>query len=250
MPITMTSLTSGADDTNQETYVTASISPPANELILVAVQGGSTVDPVVSSITGNDLTYTEVATVVIDGNRRITLFRAMGAAPSAGAVTIVIPAVGVYCHWSIASFAGVNTGGTHGSAAIVQSATNTADAATSLTVTLAAFAGAGNATYGCLGRSTGAEDPITVGTGFTEIHEVATATNLGSTQSQWRNDNDTSVDWSWSSGSEPAGIAVEIGAAASAGSGRTKHFYSRYRYLYRVSNRSSRLIERLRSDHV
>lgn len=215
-----TGLTSGLADNAATSYATASVTPTANRLVLVAVHSANQNEtPGTPTLSGNGLTYVQVATVLFDTiaapDGRLTLFRAMGAAPSAGAITISFTANQDGANWSVVECSGTDTGGTNGSAAVVQSATNRTNSASSLTVTLAAFGSTDNATYGAF--AIGATQALVQGTGFTEIHEVQSSdTPARSTMTEWRNDNDTSVDGSWASLNTAAGIAIEIKAAAAA----------------------------------
>lgn len=176
-----------------------------------------------SSVTGNGLTWVQVATVAFDTagaiRSTLTLLRALGAAPSAGAVTINFAATHHSSSWSVIEFSGVDTGGTDGSAAVVQSVTDlsASDADGILSVALAAFGSANNATYGMFGSNGSAG--FTPGLGFTEIHDVPQATSPTSVlMTEFRVDNDTSVDATRDGGSalDLGGIAVEIKAGASA----------------------------------
>lgn len=136
-------LTTGGNLSNASSYQTASVAPTADNLVLIAV--ASKVDlgvaPNAPSLTGNGLTYVQVDTEVYDNSgldrRRITLFRAMGSAPTAGKVTIDFGGQEQdRCSWTMVEFEGVDTGGTHGSAAIVQSESDSDTDVGSLTVTL------------------------------------------------------------------------------------------------------------------
>lgn len=214
-------LTSGGSDTNTDTFTTASITPGADQLILAAFVGhriGSASDMGTVTASGNGLTWVEIANdITADGDLRITLFRAMGSSPSSGTVTFTCSNSASNAEWSIVQFDNVDTSGTNGSGAIVQSAKNKASSGTSLTVTLGAFSDANNATYGAFGIQ--ANETHTPGSGFTELHDQASPTEAGSVGTQWRAENDTTVDMSWTSSVNNAGIAVEIkpaGAAAAA----------------------------------
>ena len=221
----MTLLTSGGSSTDTTSYTTASITPSASKLILAAVVNwcnNASTAPTIA--VANGLTWVEVLTnpyVSGDTSRRITLFRAMGAAPTTGAYTITTPANTFGCHWAIIEFGNVNTGGTHGSSAVVQSAEAESTGSTTITVTLGAFGSTNNATFGCFGSATTATT-WTPGTGFTEISDGGS--DGQSLLTEWRVDNDTSVDATASTlgGVGIAGIAIEIAevvvsAAAAAG---------------------------------
>lgn len=208
MAVTALHLTTSNEEDNLTSYPTASISPSGNKLILAVV--GSSVSsgtPNTPTLTGNGLTWVEVASIATTVTR-ITVFRAMGASPSAGAVTIDFAAqTQSRCFWSISEFDGVDTGGANGENAVVQSATGNATSGTSLVVTLAAFGSATNAAFGGLFKQT--VEAITEGSGFTELAE-SQGTGLV-IQSEWKDSEDTSVDWSWATAAtRVGGIAVEI----------------------------------------
>ncbi|MDO8640929.1 MAG: hypothetical protein Q7R33_05245 [Nitrosarchaeum sp.] len=211
MPITvgMTNLTSGGGK-NTLTFNTASITPSANKLILLSVtayDGDSVVPEPTAS--GCGLTWVKIDTIVsADTLRRVILFRAMGSSPITGAITITFSAAPWGCTWGISEFVNVDTSGTYGSGAIVQSAKNGTAGAESLTVTLAAFSSVNNATFGAFGGS----HTETPGAGFTQINTAQTDTGqwYESTNSQqWRDNNDTTVDATCAYG-DIHGIAVEI----------------------------------------
>lgn len=216
MAVSGTNLTSGSD-TNAglaSSINTASITPSANALVILSVC--DSVNQGVPTITGNGLTWVEIGSTT--GVRRLRHFRAMGASPSAGAVTIDYGAgvPNALC-WSIDEFTGVDTGGTNGSAAVRQYTTNvSAGPATAQSVTLAAFDDAGNGTFGCFHAHGGAYT-YTPGTGFTELADVNVTDVPHALTTEWRNDNDTSVDATCSTSSTYHGAAFEIVAAAAGG---------------------------------
>src|SRR5438132_12326875 len=117
MAIVNTNLTSGGNGSGfSNSDNTASIAPSANQLVLAWVAHDVTSGtPNTPTLTGCSLTWVLVATAV-SGITRISLFRALGAAPTTGAVTIDFGGqTQNEEHWSISQFAGVNTGGTNGS---------------------------------------------------------------------------------------------------------------------------------------
>ena len=224
MAITAAALTGSNSTTDASSYNTASITPTADRLVLAAVLSKKASAPDTPTLSGNGLTWVQVATVTFHtiGTPilRLTLFRAMGASPSTGAVTIDFGgATQLSCAWSLVEFADIDTGGTNGSAAVVQSATNAADAVAAqalLTVTLAAFGSAGNATYGAFGSSNVTTTETVVGSGFTQLHRTG-GVDPRTLLTEWRADNDTSVDAENDEASDTrdmAGIAVEIKAVS------------------------------------
>lgn len=147
MAIARTSLTTGSDTTNTTAYTTASISPTAGALILVAVGAtvGSGTTPAIS-VTGLGLTWVQVDQTVA-GFRSVHLFRAMGT-PTAGAITITGASQLSSCLWQVTEFTGVDTSGTNGSGAIVQSVQSSPASSASCSVPFGSAVTSGNATFG------------------------------------------------------------------------------------------------------
>jgi hypothetical protein len=144
------------------------------------------------------------------------VFRALGASPSSGTIAIDFGGQNqTDVVWVLDQLSGIDTSGTNGSGAAVQSVSNTDETgtATSLTVTLAAFGSANNATFGAF-SNTVTGSTVTAGSGFTISGNVASGTNIRGT-TEFRNDNDTTVDMSWSASSDQfGGIGIEVKAAA------------------------------------
>jgi len=223
--VTQALLTNAESQTNGTGFTTASVSPTGDYLQLLAVHGSNTGGggaPAVPSISGNGLTWVLIAEADTDTSySSVFLFRAMGASPSTGTITITYAETMDDCQWSLSEFTGVDTGGTNGSAAIVQSAVNTVGVTASITATLAAFGSANNATYGAFGQlyaGDGTPPSATPGTGFTEITEDGfdDGSYTSGLQTQWRDDNDTTVDITWDSSYDCGVVAVEIKAGAAA----------------------------------
>lgn len=221
MAVSGSLLTADFDDTDTTSWATASISPGANKLILAAVvttrTGASTT---VVSASGCGLTWVAVGTPLqfdteSTPRSRLSLFRAMGASPSAGAVTF---STGANSHtgarWIVSEYDGVDTSGADGSGAIVQSVTNPGRAGTP-SVTLAAFGDVGNGAYAAF-----SQDPNELvnefEAGWTQLAEVVSAAPAMYLVAGWRADNDTvprltdvvnaSTDW--------GAVGAELKAAA------------------------------------
>src|SRR3990167_6411072 len=186
MAITQNTLTGAAATGNATSFITASISPGANRLILAFVFGFRTITAdATPTLSGNGLTWVNADHRGLGcSNENSTIFRAMGASPSAGAVTIDYGAnTHDACVWSIMEFDGVDTSGTNGSCAVVQIvAGNAATCAdTAVTATLAAFGSVDNATYfACRWYDQTAPGQLTAASpnaGFTEIHDILTRTD-------------------------------------------------------------------------
>lgn len=211
-------LAASFSDTDANSYNTASISPTANSLILAAVTNFKSGTPDTPALSGNGLTWVQIGSPVNYDNagtqQSLSLFRAMGASPSTGAVTIGYSGVTqLGTSWVISQFSGVDTSGTNGSGAIVQSGTATVPAAggTTITVNLAAFGSTDNVGFGAFGLS--GTGPFTVGSGFTSLGTTANTAPASASMAEWKL-NDNSVDATiGASGPQLGAIAVEIKAA-------------------------------------
>ena len=213
------SLTIGQSSTDANSYATASITPGANRLILAWVENNKATAADLPTLSGNGLTWVQVSTVTFNtiatGFNRLTLFRAMGAAPTAGAVTISFAGVTqTACLWSIVEFSGVDTSGTNGSGAVVQSVTNRADAAaavTGLTVTLGAV-GTYNGAASGFGLDT--NTAVTPRAGWTETAaDVGTTTPVSRIETQWIAAANATASATTTGVADWGGIAVEIKVA-------------------------------------
>lgn len=216
MAVTATHLTTGGSAVDNTSFATASITPSSNKLVLVGLRYRRAVGtpPTTPSLSGNSMTWVEVATITSSGaTQKVSIFRSMALAPTTGAITMSFSETQDNCLWSVAEFTNASTNGTFGSGAIRQSASNEVSGTnTGITVTLAAFANTLNATYGVVG--TGPNIAITEGSGFSELGEAAAAAE-GSIESEFKGTNDTSVDWTWASTAITGlAIAVEINEAS------------------------------------
>src|SRR5437867_5983215 len=134
--ISATELTAGgAAGSNITSATTNSIAPGANRLILAWIVNHDNNTPIVpTTVSGNGLTWTSVTGISwnISGGKNhdlMTLYRAMGASPTPGSVTISYSQAQQSISWSIVEFSGVDTSGTGGSGAVRQSWRGTDDAA-------------------------------------------------------------------------------------------------------------------------
>jgi len=214
-PITANLLASATDETDSNSYTTVSVAPAANNLILCCVEAvdfnldqSITVD----TVTGNGLTWVEVIEkqfrFIAATRSTISVFRALGTAPTAGIITATLSQVAAIGAIIVVEFAGIDDSGVNGVNAIVQSVSNTVDNDTSLTVTLAAFASALNATFGFFAVNAAAPQPFTPGTGFTELAETSGTSQQ--VMAEFRNDNDTTVDATTAGIGAIAAIGIEL----------------------------------------
>lgn len=220
MPVTATHLTTDRDADGGATSTTASISPSSNKLVLMAVfwaQAGNPADGE-PSVSGASMTWDQV-TIEKGNSRGIKLFRALSASPGSGALTISFTgSTPNWCAWTIAEFGEVDTTGSNGINAVVQSVDGTnGGSSTSLTLTLAAFSSTDNATAGFFGF--GGTNNVAGGAGFTELGSIE-GTSQPAMLSEWRSDNDTTVDATKEGGADDIyGAAVEIKFVASSTTG-------------------------------
>jgi hypothetical protein len=171
-------------------------------------------------VTGCGLTWVQVATVTYNtlasADSRLTVFRAMGGSPTEG--NIVADWSGVTQQCGLLSWAeadGVDTGGTNGSAAVVQAVTSASNAATSIGASLSPFGDGTNNAAWAVATHDGSVSAMTVtANGYTELgtQQTITAPNarIGSA---WRV-GDADPSFTWTANRDVAMIAVEIKAAA------------------------------------
>lgn len=216
--VTPTALETTGNNTDQTSYSTGSITPTGDRLILACVYTIAAAAPNTPTASGNGLTWVEVNSTTDDlANRRATLFRALGSSPSTGAITFDFAGqTQSGAAWSVIEYSNIDTSGTNGSGAIIQSVADGSGAnATSFTVNLSAFASPTNATYGCFGLPLNTANQPTEGSGFTRTGQRNQGTPNLSIGTEFLATADTSVDMSSGVGNVPwAGIAVEIQEAA------------------------------------
>lgn len=217
--ISCSNLTANDSATDATSYNTASITPSADNLVILTVTSHiASGPPVEPTATGNGLTWVSMNTNTTNhsSTRRTTQFRAMGASPSTGAITIDFGAeTQLAVIWAVDQCSGVDTSGTNGSGAIVQVGDSTGTGfATSQTITLSAFGSADNAAYGYMQHGT--NEATTFGSGFAELSDnnLSDGGLLFGAQTQWVL-NDNTVDWTWATSSRMQGVATEIKAASS-----------------------------------
>lgn len=220
MPLSASSLVVLNDTSNLTSYATASTTPSSGKLILCAVASSKASTPDLPTVSGCGLTWVQVATVLFDTvgtpTKRVTLFRALGT-PSTGAITASFGGVQqTGCNIFVSEIGPVDPGGSNGADAVVQSATNAVDSATSLTVTLSAFGNSSNGAYGCEFTNLGTNS--TVGSGFSLIARGGYSTPSHTGNTEFKSSEDTSVDWTFSSGNAGA-IAIEVKLLVVSGSG-------------------------------
>ncbi len=205
-------LVTNSGTTDGTSFATSSITPGANRLVLLFVAcTHATVAETPNSVSGNGLTWVQVNTTAFTAaTRKISCFRAMGAAPSAGAVTIGFATAHTSAVWSIVEFANVNQSGTNGSGAAVQSTVNTAaQGSTTVVGTLAALENPKN--LHAYGVALTTQATVTEGVGFTEAGDDNEGAAVITLETGYKV-NDTTADPTFVSAGA-AIISVEVKAA-------------------------------------
>lgn len=212
----------GADSSALSTYATSSVTPTSNRLLLLWVSNTKASTPNTPTVTGNSLTWVEVATVTFASisapEKRLTLFRAMGTATS-GTISIDFGGASqTGCAWTLIEYTNADRSGTNGSGAIVQSVTDRADSAVSgegsssggLSITLASLASANNMTAGGFANAINNAAAITAGSGYTAFTGTAHGSPATSLRSIYDATGSTTVNVAQTANSHIGGIAVEI----------------------------------------
>ncbi len=224
MAITQSALTNNGSTTTGTSFNTASITPTANRLVLVCISSvhlTSANAAAPSGVSGNGITYTLLKNISNTGGGLSTsIWRGMSASPSTGAIMISFANTVARINWSVMELAGINTGGSNGSAAVNSNTASNEDAsgtATSITATLAAFGNANNGAVAALGWFMAAASPATCtpDTGWTEGTDAGVTSGSLSLalETQWRASNDTTATGTWNAAGGIQTVAAEIVAA-------------------------------------
>lgn len=219
--ITCATLGSNKNNAGVTSLNTDSVSPnPWRLEILWVTTRTASGDPNHATATGCNLTWVEVLSVNYDATgsqKRLTALRAMGSAPSSGVIAIDFAGqTQSDVLWFLDELSGVDTSGSNGAGAVVQSKSNfnTGGANLTLTVTLDnAFSNVNNASYGSIVFGQGSPVVESPGSGFTKISGQQQTSNLTGI-TEFKNSNDTTIDATLDSiGGEVGGIGMEIKAA-------------------------------------
>jgi hypothetical protein len=214
--------------TDAASYASASWAPPASGLIILFVASmqasGALATPTVS---GNSLTWTQIATVTCDPSggvdrKRLTLFGANASGSTTGATTIAFGGttqIGLRASFSTATGVYLTAGV---SAAFVQAKTNFSNSSpTSLSIALSAASHADNRPVsGFLHKINEAATPRS---GWTELDDLANSSQDCDLETQYKTTYETTASASWSTTADCCGIAAEI-KSDSGGAGTTPSF--------------------------
>lgn len=206
----------GSADTPAKVFTTDSFSVVAGRLYVVSAHSGErdTTNPDVPTLTDTSLgiTWTQIDTILPDdassSRARLTAWRGVAGSNASGTVTVTYTRTQDRCTIVCDEFDVVDTTTTNG---VVQKNSGRNTGATSLSVSLAAFGSADNATYGIFAPS---YNPATrtPGTNFAEISTAIDAANDYRISTQFYSGNDTSVDQSYSDVEDTGAIVMEIKA--------------------------------------
>ncbi len=207
--IVCSALTSGTGLANTQA-VTSSVTPTANAVVYAAFLSSLASEPdAPTTVTGNGLTYVQEETVAWhnEGDRRMTVFRAQGASPSAGALTATWAESQTSFQWVVIECTGASTAGTNGSGATVQSVTTTAIAVLTHTNTLAALVNASSVHLAFWGLNV--IGPIAPDADFVELAETSIGTGAANLHVEWA-EGDLPVTPTWPASANVGGISIEV----------------------------------------
>ena len=209
MSINATNLAAAYDLTNRTatSYVTGNISFVKGRLYMLTIRGRTaTTAPLLSTVTGGGNTWLLLETVNIS-NVSQYLYYCVAASTTTATISFTPDGITSWTQggWIVDEFANVSA------SPILQSEQNSdPNSHSSLTVTLAAFAGPNNVAYGAFSQNE--DTAITPGSGFTGLGAAAESVeNVNRLRSMWRRGQDTSVDVTTATtASDIFGVAVEI----------------------------------------
>jgi hypothetical protein len=215
----LTHLTNNVTTVAATSFSTASVTPSQNAEVLVAIYAGvSTGTPPTPTVTGNGITY-ELVDVAGTALRKVFIFRGMltASAPTAGAITISFGSTSVAaCQWSVDQFTGVDTSGTNGINAIVQSLTAAPTGSTAPAPAFTTAPANGNAVYAALGLANNRSSTYAPGAAWTlNTNEGQSSGQPGMLATQYDNTDPlaTNVTATWTTASNTFIVGVEVKAA-------------------------------------
>lgn len=210
--ITTSHLTNGKSG-GASSFGTASISPGSNKLLICTVfaQVGSGVCNL-PTVTGCGVTWTNFIDNPNSNNtdQRIMSYRAKGA-PTTGALTIDFSETTTSVFWTVDEFNFVDTTGTNGANAILQTNSQDRNSADPMTMafSLPSFGDSKNATYCAMIGPDTISGPSGFDTIFTDNQDLGPDNNV---KAAWKAGNDTAPTFTSTGGgaNEACGLAFEI----------------------------------------
>lgn len=191
----------------------------SGRLYLIAVQVSKDTPPNEPSIAGTSQTWTKVEDVssrtIASPTSRIALFRFLATSTFTENTIITIPTGDLHTGNSVIEIglSGMVTTGTNGSDAIVQAVTNSADAGSNPSITMAAISSSRNAVFSFF---TNNANPFggTPEAGWTELYDGGYATPNTGAYTMYRMTTTDNTPTVTASASDWAGIAIEIKSIA------------------------------------
>jgi hypothetical protein len=202
------------DDANATSYVTAAASLTDGRLAAVSVSNvktGSTADIPTLSSTGR--TWVQVTTHVnVGGQCRTTIFRSLS---GTGSGTITIDFAGntqLACHWHVVEIDNPDdSGGSNGSAAVLQSAVDSVNASTTLTATFPSYGKATNYALGSFSHR--ANEATTSEGGWTQLVNTQGISPAHAFMGQWQLATDLTCNATYATSSAGSCVAIEVRTA-------------------------------------
>lgn len=205
-----TVLTSSTVNTGSATTTTASVTPAADGAVLVVVYAHhATVGFTdTTTVSGNGLTWTKVATVLGSSDKEIlTVFVGYGGSPSAGTISIVLSQTAAAGRYAVIQQTAQNTSANPAG----YSNTNSGTAASGTVAVAVANRTAGRRVFSFWGhRIAEAATPDSTDLTWTELHDATTTT--AALEAQYVDGVDETASASWATSSSWLGIAMEVKA--------------------------------------
>jgi hypothetical protein len=209
-----------AVDTPSGSATSASWTPGSNDLLLclIAIRAGGAgaASTWISGVSGNGLTWVKVAEIDDTQNTvALSVWRAMGASPSSGGVTVTFATNPISVNFQIVRLSGTDTTGSNGSGAIGATATAETGATDSTPATTSITTTAPNSRV--IGFASGRGQTYTVGSGFTSIlinQTVNAGGSVSRSNSEYKDvassGTNTTVDFSLASAGDWCIAAIEV----------------------------------------
>lgn len=212
MAITVSHKTDGTDSDTSASSTTASVAFLNNRLYTVCV--ACYLDVVdVTSITGGGITWVRIVGLPSGDSSGDTLFMYRGLVTSGattGTLTINYSSGPGNAMWSVDEWLGMDTTGTNGSGAIVQSNSQTGFG-TIAGVGLSAFGDATNVALGCFCKPNNAAfTPDSSNGGYAELVDRTDGASENRLQVEWNTGSDTSITASTVNSTDYCALAAEI----------------------------------------
>lgn len=222
MAIAVSNLTSGSSTSAGSIFNYGQIAPTSNDLILMSISArrSDSTQPVAPTVTGNGLTWVEGTEVYYDQDsttrKSLFIFRALGnTTAGSGTISFGTQSISAF-NVIVDDVSGIDTSGANGAGAIVQAVikNDTTGTAAGLSITLAAFSGTDNSTYGAFAND--APNPWVPGVGYTQKGSATSASVDIMTEFEVANNTTVNGTFTNIAGVRVGGIGMELKVVASA----------------------------------